>query len=208
MSERTTPGAEPGPPVEGPRVPSEGAGGYPGVGRVLVIIPTYNEIDNLDMIVGRVRAAVPSAEILVTDDNSPDGTGRRADELAAEDTAVHVLHRPGKEGLGAAYLAGFGWAAEHGYDAVVEMDADGSHAPEELPKLLDALRTADMVLGCPGARIFTPGSRSACRSRTLPEAIGPTGCQCWKRSTSTRSPPRATASKSTLRGGRTVTVSG
>jgi dolichol-phosphate mannosyltransferase len=147
MSERTTPGAEPRPPAAGPRTPSEGAGGYPGVGRVLVIIPTYNEIDNLDMIVGRVRAAVPSAEILVTDDNSPDGTGRRADELAAEDTAVHVLHRPGKEGLGAAYLAGFGWAAEHGYDAVVEMDADGSHAPEELPKLLDALHTADMVLG-------------------------------------------------------------
>jgi dolichol-phosphate mannosyltransferase len=147
MSERTTSGSEPRPPAAGPRTPPEGAGVYPGVGRVLVIIPTYNEVENLDLIVGRVRTAVPSAEILVTDDNSPDGTGRRADELAADDAAVHVLHRPGKEGLGAAYLAGFGWAAEHGYDAVVEMDADGSHAPEELPKLLDALRTADMVLG-------------------------------------------------------------
>ena len=147
MSERTTPGSEPRPPVTGVPTPAEAAGRYPGVGRVLVIIPTYNEIDNVDMIVGRVRAAVPSAEILVADDNSPDGTGRRADKLAADDPAVHVLHRPGKEGLGAAYVAGFGWAAEHGYDAVVEMDADGSHAPEELPKLLDALRTADMVLG-------------------------------------------------------------
>jgi dolichol-phosphate mannosyltransferase len=129
-----------------PTSPSEAAG-YPGVGRVLVIIPTYNEIDNVDMIVGRVRAAVPVAEILVADDNSPDGTGVRADEIAADDPVVHVLHRAGKEGLGAAYVAGFGWAREHGFDAVVEMDADGSHAPEELPKLLDALRSADMVLG-------------------------------------------------------------
>ena len=148
MSERTTPGSDPLPPPAAEPTPADdGAAGYPGVGRVLVIIPTYNEIDNVDMIVGRVRAAVPSVEILVADDNSPDGTGRRADEIAADDPAVHVLHRPGKEGLGAAYVAGFSWAAEHGYDAVVEMDADGSHAPEELPKLLDALRTADMVLG-------------------------------------------------------------
>lgn len=121
--------------------------GYPGVGRVLVIIPTYNERENLGIIVGRVRVSVPSAEILVADDNSPDGTGDLADTLAAADRNVHVLHRPGKQGLGAAYVAGFGWAREHGYDAVVEMDADGSHAPEELPKLLDALRTADVVLG-------------------------------------------------------------
>jgi len=147
MSERTPPGSEPRPPAAGAPTPAQGPGVYPGVGRVLVIIPTYNEIDNLDRIVGRVRSAVPSAEILVADDNSPDGTGRRADALAAGDPAVHVLHRPGKEGLGAAYVAGFSWAADHGYDAVVEMDADGSHAPEELPKLLDALRTADMVLG-------------------------------------------------------------
>jgi len=127
--------------------PPAGEVGYPGVGRVIVIIPTYNEIENLDMIVRRVRAAVPSAEILVADDNSPDGTGVRADEIAAQDPSVQVLHRAGKEGLGAAYVAGFGWAAEHGFDAVVEMDADGSHAPEELPKLLDALLSADMVLG-------------------------------------------------------------
>jgi dolichol-phosphate mannosyltransferase len=121
--------------------------GYPGVGRVLVVTPTYNEADNVRLIVGRVRAAVPQVDILIADDNSPDGTGRIADELAAADEQVHVLHREGKQGLGAAYIAGFGWAREHGYDAVVEMDADGSHAPEELPKLLDALRTADGVIG-------------------------------------------------------------
>ncbi|HEY7224581.1 MAG TPA: polyprenol monophosphomannose synthase [Micromonosporaceae bacterium] len=120
---------------------------YPGVGRVLVVIPTYNEADNLRIIVGRVRAAVPEADVLVADDNSPDGTGSIADELAAADDQVHVLHRPGKEGLGAAYLAGFGWGRDAGYDAVVEMDADGSHSPEELTKLLDALTDADAVLG-------------------------------------------------------------
>lgn len=121
--------------------------GYPGVGRVLVVIPTYNERENLEIIVGRLRASVPEADILVADDNSPDGTGTVADTLAADDPRVNVLHRAGKQGLGAAYVAGFGWARERGYDAVVEMDADGSHAPEELPKLLNALRTADAVLG-------------------------------------------------------------
>jgi dolichol-phosphate mannosyltransferase len=125
----------------------EGSEGYPGVGRVVVIIPTYNEADNIRLITDRVRRAVPSVDILVADDNSPDGTGRIADELAAADTAVHVLHRPGKQGLGAAYLAGFAWAKEHGYDAVVEMDADGSHRPEELSSLLDAARDADVVIG-------------------------------------------------------------
>jgi dolichol-phosphate mannosyltransferase len=114
---------------------------------VLVIIPTYNEAENVRMITERVRAAVPAADVLVADDNSPDGTGTIADELAAADPQVHVLHRAGKQGLGAAYLAGFGWAGERGYDAVVEMDADGSHAPEELPRLLDALADADLVIG-------------------------------------------------------------
>jgi dolichol-phosphate mannosyltransferase len=123
------------------------AEGYPGVGRVVVVIPTYNEADNIRMITGRVRAAVPAADILVADDNSPDGTGAIADELALADNHIFVLHRAGKEGLGAAYKAGFAWAKDKGYDAVVEMDADGSHAPEELPKLLDALRDADAVLG-------------------------------------------------------------
>jgi dolichol-phosphate mannosyltransferase len=117
------------------------------VGRVLVIIPTYNEADNVRQIVGRVRSAVPRVDVLVADDNSPDGTGGIADGLAAADPQVHVLHRAGKQGLGAAYVAGFGWARERGYDAVVEMDADGSHAPEELPRLLDAARDADVVIG-------------------------------------------------------------
>jgi len=115
---------------------------------VLVCIPTYNERDNLPLVVGRIRATVPSADILVLDDNSPDGTGQVADALAAGDTQVHVLHRAGKEGLGRAYLAGFEWALERGYDAVVEMDADGSHQPEQLPMLLAATEAgADLVIG-------------------------------------------------------------
>jgi dolichol-phosphate mannosyltransferase len=126
------------------------------VGRVLVVIPTYNEAENLPEIVERVRRAVPAAEILVADDASPDGTGAIADRLAAADAQIHVLHRPGKRGLGAAYVAGFGWARERGFDVVVEMDADGSHAPEQLPRLLAALRTADVALGSrwvPGGRV-------------------------------------------------------
>lgn len=117
------------------------------LGSVLVVIPTYDERDNLEPIVTRLRRAVPDAHVLVADDNSPDGTGAIADRLAAADDHVHVLHRRSKEGLGAAYLAGFAWAREHGYDVVVEMDADGSHQPEQLPRLLDALQSADLVLG-------------------------------------------------------------
>jgi dolichol-phosphate mannosyltransferase len=117
------------------------------LGRVLVVVPTYNERDNLELIAGRLHAAVPDAHLLVVDDNSPDGTGKIADELADRDDRVHVLHRQGKNGLGAAYVAGFGWAREQGYDVVVEMDADGSHAPEQLPRLLAALENADLVLG-------------------------------------------------------------
>ncbi len=126
------------------------------LGTALVIIPTYNEAENIKAIVGRVRKAVPYAHVLVADDNSPDGTGKLADELAAEDENVQVLHRKGKEGLGAAYLAGFRWGLEHGYGVLVEMDADGSHQPEELPRLLTALKGADLVLGSrwvPGGRV-------------------------------------------------------
>lgn len=119
----------------------------PPLGRVLVVIPTYDEAENLPRIVARVRAAVPDADILVADDNSPDGTGKVADLLAEHDAAVHVLHRRGKEGLGAAYLAGFAWALERDYGVVVEMDADGSHRPEDLPRMLLALEDADLVLG-------------------------------------------------------------
>jgi dolichol-phosphate mannosyltransferase len=117
------------------------------VGRVLVIIPTYNERDNIEPIVARVRASVPDAEVLVADDASPDGTGEIADRLAAGDDHVHVLHRKGKEGLGAAYVAGFRWGIERGFDVLVEMDADGSHQPEELPRLLTALEDSDLVIG-------------------------------------------------------------
>jgi len=134
----------------------EGQGRHNPLGTPLVIIPTYNEAENIKPVVGRVRSAVPGAHILVADDNSPDGTGKLADELAAEDEQVHVLHRPGKEGLGLAYLAGFRWGMEHGYGVLVEMDADGSHQPEELPRLLTALKGADLVLGSrwvPGGRV-------------------------------------------------------
>jgi dolichol-phosphate mannosyltransferase len=117
------------------------------LGRVLVVIPTYNERENLEPIVSRVRAAAPDAHVLVADDGSPDGTGAAADALAAVDDHVHVLHRPAKQGLGAAYLAGFAWGLERGYGVLVEMDADGSHQPEQLPLLLDALKGADLVIG-------------------------------------------------------------
>lgn len=120
---------------------------FADLGRILVIIPTYNERDNVKSIVMRVRNSVPEADVLVTDDNSPDGTGQIADELSASDPQVHVLHRAGKQGLGAAYVAGFHWAIDNGYDVAVETDADGSHQPEQLPLLLDALRNADLVLG-------------------------------------------------------------
>lgn len=117
-------------------------------GRVLVIIPTYNEQENLPLIVRRVRDSEPSADVLVADDNSPDGTGELADRLATEDKQIHVLHRPGKQGLGAAYIDGFRWGLEQGYDVLVEMDADGSHPPEQLPDLLDRIEAgADLAIG-------------------------------------------------------------
>jgi dolichol-phosphate mannosyltransferase len=120
---------------------------FADLGRIVVIIPTYNETLTLPTIVARVRSAVPEAHVLVIDDNSPDGTGALADSIAAGDSNVEVMHRRGKEGLGAAYLAGFAWALDAGYDVIVEMDADGSHQPEQLPDLLAALRDADLVLG-------------------------------------------------------------
>ncbi|MQA81627.1 MAG: glycosyltransferase [Streptosporangiales bacterium] len=118
-----------------------------GSDRVLVVIPTYNESMNIEAVVGRLRAAVPHADVLVVDDGSPDGTGEIADRIAARDDAVHVLHRAVKEGLGRAYVAGFRWGFERHYDVLVEMDADGSHQPEELPRLLEAIADADVVIG-------------------------------------------------------------
>jgi dolichol-phosphate mannosyltransferase len=117
------------------------------IDRACVVIPTYNEAENLPVIVPQVLAAAPELDVLVVDDGSPDGTGRLADELAAQNPRVHVLHREKKEGLGRAYLAGFAVALGRGYGRVLEMDADFSHAPEKLRELLQASRTADVVLG-------------------------------------------------------------
>ena len=115
--------------------------------RMLVVVPTYNERQNIPLIVPAVLAQDPSIEILVVDDNSPDGTGAIADQLAAANPRVHVLHRSGKEGLGKAYIAGFRWALEQGYDLVFEMDADFSHDPRFLPSLIEAISDADLVIG-------------------------------------------------------------
>ncbi|MFH5823300.1 polyprenol monophosphomannose synthase [Georgenia sp. AZ-5] len=118
--------------------------------RVLVVIPTYNERASLPRVIARTRAAVPDADILVVDDASPDGTGAVADEAAARDPRVRALHRRAKDGLGRAYVEGFRWALARGYDAVVEMDADGSHRPEQLPALLARAAAGDapdLVLG-------------------------------------------------------------
>ena len=133
-----------------------------GAGLTIVVIPTYDERASLPTVLRRLHEAVPDAHALVVDDDSPDGTGELAAALAASDSRMHVLHRPAKAGLGAAYVAGFRWALQRGYDVVVEMDADGSHAPEDLPRILAALTddppgtAADVVLGSryvPGGRV-------------------------------------------------------
>lgn len=134
-------------------------------GGVVVIIPTYDERENIELIVERVRTSVPDAHVLVVDDGSPDGTGKIADAMTADDSHVHVLHRTEKNGLGQAYIAGFDWGLNQGFDVFVEMDADGSHAPEQLPRLLTALEHADLVLGSrwvPGGSVVNwPRSRMA-----------------------------------------------
>jgi dolichol-phosphate mannosyltransferase len=115
--------------------------------RALVIIPTYNESRNLPRIVPEILAQDPRLDVLVVDDSSPDGTGAMADDMAAHNPRIHVLHRAAKEGLGRAYLAGFRWALEHPYAYVLEMDADFSHDPKFLPRFLDAIEHADLVIG-------------------------------------------------------------
>ena len=130
----------------------------------LIVLPTYDEIATLAGVVGQLRARVPEADLLIIDDGSPDGTGALAERLAAGDPAVSVLHRPGKQGLGTAYVHGFRRALAEGYRFVVEMDSDGSHLPEELPRLLAAARGgADLVIGArwiPGGAIVNwPGYR-------------------------------------------------
>ncbi|GAB2997011.1 polyprenol monophosphomannose synthase [Amycolatopsis acidiphila] len=135
---------------------------------VLVVIPTYNERENLTPILRRLHESLPSVHALVVDDGSPDGTGELADELAAEDKRVHVMHRSEKAGLGAAYIAGFRWGLERDYATIVEMDADGSHAPEDLPRMLDALEDADLVLGSryvPGGSVVNWPKRREILSR-------------------------------------------
>ena len=116
--------------------------------RTLVVIPTYNEADNVAWIVEQLHLAQPEVDVLIADDGSPDGTGEIADTLASSDRRVNVMHRSGKQGLGSAYRAGFAWGIERGYDVLVEMDADGSHRPEDLGTLLAASDAgADLVLG-------------------------------------------------------------
>lgn len=123
--------------------------------RTLVVIPTYNEAENIKTVLRRVRATLPEAEVLVVDDNSPDGTARVAASAGEELGGVTILHRPAKNGLGAAYRAGFSWGLDHGAEAMVEMDADLSHNPDDLPRLLAALENADLAIG---SRYVTGGS--------------------------------------------------
>lgn len=114
---------------------------------ILVIVPTYNERDNLPRKVPLILDQDPRIDVLVVDDASPDGTGALADEMAAADPRVHVLHRPAKDGLGRAYLAGFAWGLERGFDLLFEMDADISHPPDALPRLIAAAAEHDVVIG-------------------------------------------------------------
>jgi dolichol-phosphate mannosyltransferase len=115
--------------------------------KTLIIIPTYNEVDNLRPLLQEIFSYAPETDVLIVDDNSPDGTGKLADEMHAENPQVHALHRLGKLGLGTAYIAGFKYAVEHGYDAAFEMDADFSHDPSYLPDFLKAIENADLVIG-------------------------------------------------------------
>ncbi len=129
------------------------------VTEVLVVIPTYDEARTIERVVGEVRTALPAADVLVVDDNSPDGTGDIADRLAGDDSAVHVLHRAGKQGLGAAYRAGFGWGLARGYEVLVQLDADGSHPPAYLTELVSALTGEPPPAAANGAVGLALGSR-------------------------------------------------
>jgi len=123
----------------------------------LVIVPTYNERENLPKMAERLAKLPAPVDLLVVDGNSSDGTGRIADELAAKNPAVHVLHEAGKNGLGRAYCAGFAWALQHPYEFIMEMDGDFSHNPDDIPRFLEAAREADLVLGsryCGGIRVI------------------------------------------------------
>jgi dolichol-phosphate mannosyltransferase len=125
--------------------------------KTLIIVPTYNERENLPLLAERLLKLPVPVDLLVVDDNSPDGTGKLADELAAAHSSIHVLHRTKKDGLGRAYCAGFAWALERGYEFIMEMDGDFSHNPDDIPKFLEAAADADLVLGsryCNGIRVI------------------------------------------------------
>jgi dolichol-phosphate mannosyltransferase len=138
--------------------------------RALVVIPTFNEAESVVEVLDRVLEAEPRVEVLVVDDGSPDGTAELVQKRAQGEPRVHLMERSGKQGLGAAYRAGFGWGLERGYDALVEMDADLSHPPDRLPALLDGLATADLVIGSR----YVPGGRTVNWSRAR-EAISRVG---------------------------------
>ena len=146
--------------------------------RVLTVIPTYNEKENLPVVVERLRKAAPEVDILVVDDNSPDGTGQIADDLSAKDPQIHVLHRTVKDGLGGAYLAGFDWGLEAGYEVLIEMDADCSHQPEQLPSLVRAVE----ALTWPSARVTCRAARRRIGRSTVRfsrAALTCTPAWCW-----------------------------
>ena len=155
--------------------PAEGSGrqqivAADGTG-ALVVIPTFNERENLPLVIERLQGAQDGIHILIVDDSSPDGTGQVADELAAADAAgrIHVMHRVEKDGLGKAYLAGFSWGLARSYEVIIEMDADGSHAPEQLPSLLVAINDgADLAIGSryvPGGKLVNWPRRREILSR-------------------------------------------
>ena len=162
--------------------------------KALVIVPTYNERENLPKMAERLLHLAVPVDLLVVDDNSPDGTGRMAEEIAAKNPSIHVLHRQEKNGLGRAYLAGFGWALERDYEFILEMDGDFSHNPDDIPRFLEAAENADLVLGsryCGGIRIINWPLRrlllSTCAARYVRIVTGmpftdPTGgFKCFRR---------------------------
>jgi dolichol-phosphate mannosyltransferase len=162
--------------------------------RTIAIVPTYNESENLSRLIPTLLNQSPSLEVLVVDDASPDGTGEAAESLAERTDRVQVMHRAGKLGLGTAYLAGFRYALDHGYDCVVQMDADFSHRPEDMPRLLEAARSTDLVIGSrnvAGGRVedwsllrqfvSRGGSFYARTLLKLPIRDCTSGFKCWRR---------------------------
>jgi dolichol-phosphate mannosyltransferase len=161
---------------------------------VLIIVPTYNERENLRVLVPQLRQTVPGADVLIVDDNSPDGTGALAEDFAAADRAVRVIHRTAKDGLGRAYVAGFTWGLQQGYGQLIQMDADLSHDPRHLPALLHAAKTHDLVIGSRyvpgggtinwglGRRLLSRGGSLYARTILgLPLRDLTGGFKCWRR---------------------------